>query len=159
MNEPTLHQLTKNVKLLQKAVLWHGDTFLILKRSAESKTRPDQWDLPGGNSEWPAVELENQRDLHKDDVVREIFEETGIELSRTDIKKCSHISTFFEAKTQIFAIIVGWEVKLPATFKPDSILLSAEHSDFAWITTAQFDSYDFGFAGEKDGFIREIVGL
>ncbi len=165
------HQLTKNVKLLQKAALWHNDKFLILKRSSDSTSRPDQWDLPGGNSEWPVgadgksalpgslgtAEAGLVRDLHKDDVVREVFEETGIELQRSDVQKCVHIGTFFEGTKQVFSIILGWEIKLPENFKEDSVLLSEEHSDFAWIKKEEFENYDFGFAGEENGFIRKII--
>jgi len=165
------HQLTQNVKLLQKAALWHNGKVLILKRSSDSSSRPDQWDLPGGNSEWP-VDAHGQRvmpglisgekegllrDMHKDDVVREVFEETGIELQREDVKKCVHIGTFFDGQKQVFSIILGWEIKLGGEFTEDSVLLSDEHSDFKWIKKDELGKYDFGFAGEENGFIRNII--
>lgn len=174
------HQLTKNVKLLQKAALWHNGKVLILKRSSDSKSRPNQWDLPGGNSEWPVgdglhagvsgmgkPELRSGeksedgfiRDLHKDDVVREVFEETGIELKREDVKKCVHIGTFFDGQKQVFSIILGWEVKLAEDFREDSVLLSDEHSDLAWMRKDESGEFDFGFAGDEGGFIRSILGV
>lgn len=156
MKAPHAHQLTAEVKLLQKVVLMHGDKVLILKRSADSGSRAEKWDLPGGNTEWPESS-EDLRNPHVQDVIREVFEETGVEVPTSAVSECVYVGSYFEPKKQIYTIILGWRMTLPSSVQDQDILLSEEHTAFAWIDRAEFDKYDFGFAGEKDGFIRQTV--
>lgn len=160
-----MHQLTEQVKLLQKAIIVVGKEFLILKRAGNAVTRALQWDLAGGNCEWPSSNFVSSMDgtnsypvmmnPHLDDLVREVMEETGIKLDITQIDQLPvHFSTVFEPDKQLYTVIVGWKVTLPA--KP-SIVISHEHTQFTWITHDQFDQYDFGFAGSPDGFIRRML--
>jgi len=169
------HQLTNQVKLLQKALLVCDEEFLILKRSADSLTRPNNWDLPGGNSEWPvdatpiqsaavtlspskgrqALDDTNYINLHQADLIREIKEETGVVVNSNQIGyQPIYFGTYFENQKQVYSIIVGWKVSLPA--KP-IIKISSEHREFQWIKPSEFDHFEFGFAGKKSGFIRQIV--
>ncbi len=157
MKTTASHMLTSEVKLLQKAVVLHAGKLLILKRSADSTSRADMWDLPGGNTEWPTDTSADIRDPHRADIFREIFEETGISISETTPLKSVYIGSYFAAATQIYTSIVGWQVALPDDSAPQDVLISDEHSDFAWITPAEFDAYDFGFAGNATGFIRKMV--
>lgn len=153
------NQLTDQVKLLQKAVIIVDGEFLILKRSSNSHTRANKWDLPGGNSEWPSnftkTIQSNIVDPHLADLLREVLEETGIKLELSQLS-CQpvYLSTYFEFDKQLYSIITGWRVILPA--KP-AIKISSEHTQFDWITKEQFDQYDFGFAGKPEGFIRQSV--
>lgn len=158
-----MHQLTDNVKLLQKAVLIHQGKFLILKRSGDSAHRGGKWDLPGGNSEWPESQ-EPIRHPHQGDMVREIQEETGIILDPnlvTSENLCYFgtyfaVSEFYGGKA-VYTIIAGWKVELPGEFDPLQVQISHEHSAYAWISPEEFNQYDFGFAGEESGFIRGMV--
>ena len=155
------HQLTENVKLLQKAVIVDGDKYLILKRSNVAVPRPGKWDLPGGNVEWEesGVDVKNP---HKIGLVREIEEETGIEVDPASIRSADncYAGTYFTAargeSSAVLAIILGWKVVLPAGQRRE-IKISAEHTEYQWIGLADCDKYDFGCAGEKDGFIRQMV--
>ena len=151
------HQLTDDVKLLQKIVLINEDKILILLRDESSHTRPLCWDLPGGNSEWPTEIKENIEDLHKEDITREVFEETGIELSpdKLDQDNLVYFSTFFEAKRQVFAVILDWKVILSSDFDPNNVVLSHEHIDYKWISIGELDQYDFG--GYKGKFVTDII--
>lgn len=155
------HRLTKHVKLLQKAALWHKGECLILRRSSTDYSRARKWDLPGGNTDWPAHLNADTRDPHKADILREIAEETGVMISTQDLEHAKHelVATYFEPKKQVYSVLVGWSIELPDSFDRSSITLSHEHQEQAWITKDQFDSYDFGFAGKADGFLRAIVGL
>lgn len=150
------HQLTKDVKLLQKVALKHGDKILILKRDEGAQSRPLAWDLPGGNVEWPET-LENKGTLHQEDAAREVLEESGVEVSLDKFltENLVYFSTFFEAQKQVFSVIVGWKVELPEDFDEESIKLSIEHINFEWITKDQLDEYDFG--GRKGSFIVDII--
>lgn len=172
----TPHQLTENVKLLQKVVLWHRDQFLILQRSTASPTRPNCWDLPGGNVEWPSSTID-LKDAHLIELTREVEEETGLTIvshqansqqsninqvgrpgsyNQQALKNC-YISTFFESSRQIYTIIVGWQYQLPESTESPRVVLSDEHQNYAWIKSTDFDRYDFGFAGEEGGFIRRMI--
>ncbi len=148
MSHPILaHQLTQDVKLLHKVALVSKDKVLILKRSEKAKSRPGKWDLPGGNSEWPTEQTVNQVNLHQDDLVREVLEETGIALSIESflINNLIYYATFFEADRQIYSINCGWVVMLDKHFeKTPSVLISNEHQDFIWITLSQLNEFDFG---------------
>src|SRR5690606_38888422 len=99
---------------------------------------------------------ENLRDPHLQDVVREVEEETGIEVEVEKLQSC-YVGSFFETEKQVYTILLGWKLELPEDFNETSVLLSDEHFEFAWIEHEDFDQFDFGFAGEKEGFIRKIV--
>ncbi len=154
-------RLTDQVKLLQKAVVTHQDKFLILQRSQVAHTRPSQWDLPGGNAVWPetTIDLKNP---HLSDLMREIREETGLDLASvvqpSDLNLI-HLSTYFEVQNNTYAVIVGYSLVLPAELSTDSIQLSSEHTNWAWISYDEFKTakYDFGFAGGEDGFITQMI--
>jgi len=147
-----MHELTEKVKLLQKCVVFCQGKLLLVKRSETAKTRPNCWDLPGGNAEWPktATNLSNH---HLLEVIREVQEETGLRLKAADLESC-YVGTFFDTKNQVLSIILGWSTKI-ATLP--EVKLSPEHTEFAWISENQFKQYDFGFAGEKNGFIRQMI--
>ncbi len=148
------HQLTEQVKLLQKAVIMADGELLILKRSPHALTRPAQWDLPGGNCEWPQS-ITDVANPNLPELFREIQEETGIVVDANSLSAVPlHFSTYFEADKQVYTIIVGWKILLPAQ---PAVVISDEHTEFAWIKLDQFDRYDFGFAGKSNGFIRKMV--
>ncbi|MCB9801061.1 MAG: NUDIX domain-containing protein [Pseudomonadales bacterium] len=142
------HQLTEDVKLLQKVVIVHKGKVLLLQRDPDSATRPEKWDLPGGNSEWPAEEKLGSRGLHQEDVAREIKEETGITVlpGHFTLDKMVYFDTTFF--NDVFTVLTGWMVELPHDFDTDLVVLSEEHTTYEW---AEFDDareYDFDFAKE-----------
>jgi 8-oxo-dGTP pyrophosphatase MutT (NUDIX family) len=151
------HQLTENVKLLQKAVLLHNDQVLILQRNGNSKSRPFAWDLPGGNSEWPVVINENLENMHQLDIAREIKEETDISIleQHFTIENMVLFRTFFEAEKGIYSIITGWKVVLPSDFDRKQVELSHEHVAQKWINADELGDIDFG--GKKGEFVKEII--
>lgn len=157
------HQLTKEVKLLQKVVLTSTDQkILLLQRSADSFSRPECWDLPGGNSEWPESMGSGvvQRHLHLTDLSREIIEETGLHIevmSKPHTYSPIYFDTIFEPTTRTYTILVGWKFQVSAEQVRQGIKLSREHQLFAWATLDEALRYDFGFAGGKSGFITQIL--
>jgi 8-oxo-dGTP diphosphatase len=153
-----LQQLTENVKLLQKAVLVHRGKILLLKRSESAKTRADQWDLPGGNSEWPQEKEGIIRDIHLVDLKREILEETNIGAEQlANAPQLVSFETCFEVERNVYSVIVGWRVELVDSFEKESVSISGEHSQYRWVSPDEISSYDFGFAGEGEGFITRII--
>lgn len=154
----SLHRLTDNVKLLQKAVLVHQGKMLLLRRSEHSKTRANQWDLPGGNSEWPTEKTGIIRDIHIVDLKREILEETGISAEQfASAPQLVSFETCYEAEIDVYTIIVGWKIELESAFDKKSVQISDEHSEIAWISPQEVANFDFGFAGGGEGFISRII--
>lgn len=156
MTSSTAHRLTENVKLLQKVIIICAGKILLLRRSSESSSRPLLWDLPGGNAEWPTA-TENIQNPHTKDVTREVFEETGIELLPETLRQSVYVGSYFEAERQMYTLIIGWKVKVSQEFQPQDVLLSDEHTEFVWVEKADALKYDFGFAGENKGFIRQMI--
>lgn len=151
------HQLTQNVKLLQKAVLLHNGKVLILQRDESSESRPLCWDLPGGNSEWPESATENLENMHQTDIAREIKEETGLTVfdQHFTFENMTLFRTFFEAEKKLYSIIVGWRVELPGDFDRTQVTLSDEHIDHKWIAADEIHQFDFG--GKKGDFVKDII--
>lgn len=154
------HQLTANTKLLQKASIIRqtatGKEVLLLKRDSQSLSRPSCWDLPGGNSEWPAPEQGSAADLHLQDIVREIEEETGLvaKVESFSLDKLTHLSTYFDKNKQVYTMICGWLLNFNDTDQKD-IQISDEHQEYAWVAETDLDSYDFG--GDKGIFIVDMI--
>ena len=150
------HQLTDNVKLLQKVALWKGDEVLIIKKSADSVSRPERWDLPGGNSEWPDASQAGFGQ-YAQDIAREVLEETNIQISNSKflISKLIFFNTFFDPDKNVFSILVGWSINLPKNFDKKQIKLSHEHTDFKFVKLEDLDKYDYGY--KKGKFITDII--
>lgn len=154
------NQLTENVKLLQKAVIirQNGQVVetLLLKRSLDAKSRPGCWDLPGGNSEWPATEQSSAANLHLQDLQREVAEETGLSIDKNllTLDKLTHLSTYFAGDQQVYTIICAWLINYPSTDQ-NEIHLSDEHQEYVWVTEDQLVSYDFG--GARGAFILDMI--
>lgn len=108
------HRLTNDVKLLHKVALVSQNCALILKRAPTAQSRPNCWDLPGGNSEWPANQDQIQQNLHQLDIQREILEETGVTVWAQLFTPANlvYFATFFEPDQSVYSINCGWLVNL-----------------------------------------------
>ncbi len=152
------HQLTKHTKLLQKAVILDEDNkALILQRRAESFYRPNCWDLPGGNSEWPQQVSSSKENLHFQDLQREIQEETSLKFSLQIIKQARmiHFSTYYDYPRKIYAIICGWKLFLNDLKQPSKVEISDEHQGYCWVNQQEINDYDFG--GKKGEFVKSMI--
>ncbi len=150
------HQLTANVKLLHKVAIISQDKVLILKRSASSFSRPGNWDLPGGNSDWPTNVLQPKINLHQQDIAREIQEEVNLQLDPQLFTEESlvYFATYFEPDRQIYSINCGWKAVIEENLA-STVRLSHEHTELAWIGLSQLDQYDFG--GEARDLETKII--
>lgn len=153
----TPHQLTPNVKLLQKVVIEHDGKVLLVKRDANSFSRPNCWDFPGGNSEWPTDVVEKTSNLHQRDATREVLEETGLHIDPSEFSKenLRYLETFFDPEKQIFTILLSWHILLPDSVDPNSIQLSEEHTEYQWLSPSEAEQLDFG--GNKGQFLLRIL--
>ena len=139
------HQLTSQVKLLHKVAIRADEKVLILKRSDRSFSRPSMWDLPGGNSEWPKQITQPTINLHQQDIIREVEEETGLDVSSTQFNEQNlvYFATYFEPEQQVYSINCGWVVVINPELV-STVKISSEHTDFAWISLSDLSLYDFG---------------
>lgn len=155
------NQLTSQVKLLHKVALLSQDGLaLLLRRSEDASSRPNKWDLPGGNAEWPDSKdfLEIERGLHEHDITREIVEETGLEVFPELLSLAPvFLDTTFQKEKDVYTIIIGWKVKLSGVSTELPIKLSAEHSEYRWTRPEEINTFDYGFAGGDFGFITLIL--
>jgi len=153
----TPYQLTEHVKFVQKTTLVFDGRVLILKRGPQENTRRNCWDLPGGNVNWPKNLKKPVLDPHKQDAVREVREESGIIIDESELvaDNISHFETYFEPDEETYKIYCGWQVELPSDFDPNSIQISNEHTEFAWVNIDELDKYDFG--GEAGQFIVKQI--
>jgi 8-oxo-dGTP diphosphatase len=107
----------------QKILLRNQDKkILIVRRSSTHPTKPHEWDLPGGQVE----EGENL----KDQILRELREETGIEIS--ELKVIGAESAHTNDGEYVVQIAYAGEVG------HEEVVLSYEHDEFQWVTTTEF---------------------
>ena len=87
---------TDQVKFFQKVVIFHPQQpqILTLKRSPQDRSRPNQWDLPGGNVEFG--------ELHLPALEREILEETGLPIGPLALLE---VFTRFDPTETIYTIL------------------------------------------------------
>ncbi len=108
-----------------KAVIWQNGKFLILKRSKPSSNHADLWEFPGGGLEIG--------EKHEIALVREILEETS--LSAKPIKPLS----VWDAKRRDGVQVLG--VTFLCDYLSGEVVLSEEHTDYAWISPHEIDQY------------------
>ena len=100
-----------------------GDKILALKRSPDDYSRPNFWDLPGGN-------LEFGEDVDEC-IRREIKEETSLDVD--DIKPL-HIISELDSKKNVFWVEIGYTCK----YNSGEVKLSHEHTECKWETKDEF---------------------
>ena len=98
-------------------------TFLVLKRSLQSYSRPGDWDFPGGNVLYG--------ELHEESLKREITEETKLQIE--EIKPVQVITNYVKENSMYFLLIT-----YKATALSSTVILSHEHTEYRWMTRAEF---------------------
>jgi 8-oxo-dGTP diphosphatase len=124
--EKQKYMFTDDIKFLQKAVIVHPEDknlFLALKRSLDSFSRPDDWDLPGGNVLYG--------ELHEDSLMREVKEETNLNIKNI---KPAQVVTNYDKEKKIYYIFVGHYGRTISS----EVKISTEHSEFRWIAKNEF---------------------
>lgn len=119
---------TDDIKFLQKCILLHPEDdqrFLVLKRSPNSFSRPNDWDFPGGNVCYG--------EQHDDSLRREVQEETGLTI--TDLAVAQIITRYDDTKP-LYSIFAGFVTTAPS----DIVVLSNEHTEYRWVTIGEFES-------------------
>jgi len=120
------HLFTEDIKFLQKVVVFHPkkkDLFLALKRPSTVKSRPNCWDLPGGNV--------NFGERHDVALRREVVEETELEIEHV---KPIHVLTNFDQTNKIYYLYIGYM----AHAINDDVHIGEEHTEYKWVTQSEF---------------------
>jgi len=108
--------------LVARAIIKFGNEILLVRRS-ETDTRSGFYELPGGMVD-PGESLEEA-------VVREVKEETGIEISNIKFKETN-------------SYMVGDDRHLSGIFiaevTTDQVVLSHEHDDYKWVSAVNFNN-------------------
>jgi 8-oxo-dGTP diphosphatase len=91
--------------------------FLLLKRSENSHSNPEKWDLPGGKLV--------RGELLEEAVVREVWEETGISIVPGEI---AGYAAFELPEKKVIAVVYDGGYIIA------DVKLSGEHTEYAWIS-------------------------
>lgn len=138
------NKILHNVRVIQKCIIVrHDNKILALKRAADDHSRGGNWDLPGGGYE------------QGEDVIaaikREVMEEAGLTVNSLHpiffANRIGVAEGFFQGDTVFGVCYVSsdWE---------GEVVLSSEHTEYQWITPAEFALFNFG---ADSGFFVEAI--
>ncbi len=107
-----------------KGIVLRGDgAVLLIRRSPESKSDPDRWDLPGGKMDY------GERLV--DALIREVREETALTVADPRPFNVTHFQ-----KEPFWVTSVTFVCRA----QPGDVQLSREHSDYAWVSLEDLGS-------------------
>lgn len=110
-------------KICMCGVIKCGEEFLILRRSDDDEDMSGVWEFPSGNAEC-GEDLVNA-------LVREIKEETGIDIKKEEIKILS-LDQYESEKPDYIKCSV--QINFLCEFKEKPIVyISEEHTGFEWV--------------------------
>jgi len=127
------------------ALLQVDDKILLLKRTADMRSYPNQWCLPGGKQD-PGETL-------AETVCRETLEETGIEvkvLSRLGEVQSSMVSRNLTNIVSVYLVEAAGSLNLHD-------FPTSEHSGAAWFTLSQVATLDL--AGKVAGRTTDLISM
>jgi len=113
--------MTEEKKVLRVVgcIIEHEDQILMLLRS-QVETDPSLWGIPAGKVETGESDLEA--------VIREVQEETGIELKQDAIEYLGELPIEYPKITVVFPVFKARLVE-----QPEIVLAPREHIDYGWI--------------------------
>lgn len=124
--EKQKYMFTDDIKFLQKAVVFHPENqklFLALKQSPDSFSRPNDWDLSGGNVLFG--------ELYQDSLRKEIREETKLEV---DAFSPVQVITNYVKEKGIYYLFIGYHCRAI----DEKVVISNEHTEYRWVTKEEF---------------------
>lgn len=116
-----------------KGIIFNEDKFLIVKRSSKSSNGAT-WEIPGGK-------LENSETINEC-LRREVREEVGLGIEVVKFLYGWKIPRINRKST------VGYTYLCKTSGK--EVLLSREHSEYAWISPSEIDDFEFGKGIKRD---------
>jgi len=139
-----------NIKHYVDGILVNTDNqILILRRANYMKQFPGAWGFVGGS-------IDKKDNSSKDAIIREIKEETGIELTDNEIKNMFLIETHQHLGGNNDEKIVSdteyWLVKLDSN---PEIKISREHSKYEWINEEEIKERKRNFISDVFHYIEK----
>lgn len=113
----------EKVGVSQKAVIFNKEgKLLTIHRTSTAPTRPNKWDLPGGDLDFGEEAAAG--------MLREIKEETGLQVKKVkafDVE--SHTTNIGD-----FWVTIAYKAQTDS----NNVILSFEHDDYKWVTAEEF---------------------
>ena len=126
--DPTFNKETEDIPLSTKAIILNKNgEVLILKDSSTT-----WWDLPGGHIK--------EDETTEDGLIREVKEETGIILNKTEQLFAKELLLGKPPKKRI---VIFFDSRIIS----DHVHLSSEHTDYKFIEKEEIDSFNLGVFG------------
>jgi 8-oxo-dGTP diphosphatase len=113
---------------------------LILKRSTDSKTNPDKWELPGGKVD--------QGESFDHALIREVYEETNLRISLEHVVGASE---------QNLHIIRAVHIIMSGKIVEGELNLSSEHEGYAWVLIETLPDYEL--ADWLQDYVNQTRGI
>lgn len=121
-------------KVAFKAIIRKDNKILVIKRSAKEEVFEKLWDIPGGRM--------NFGEIPKDALIREIHEETGLEVN---ILNPFTIWSFMASED---LQVIG--ITMLADYVSGEVKLSEEHTEYKWIAPKEFEKLDANSSLKKE---------
>ena len=114
-----------------RGLVMYKDKFLLLKTNKDIDSKNlGKWEIPGGK-------IEKDED-YKVAMLRELKEETGL-----DCKLVKDLPWFIMDTGEVVSEAHVYLLEA----NTDKVILSKEHSDYAWLTPEELPNYDLVFFG------------
>lgn len=127
--------------LAVRAIIINEDEkILIIKRSANSKTNANKWELPGGKVD--------QNETFDQALIREVYEETNLKINLNGVAGVSE---------QDLHVIRAVHIIMFADIFEGELRLSSEHDGYAWVNFN--DLTDYPLADWFENFIAHDSSL
>lgn len=126
-----------NLQVGVKALIERDGTYLFLRRSADFKSGPQDWDIPGGRIE-PDEAL-------ADALRREVIEETGLSLDTIDTLLAAQ--DIFVPSKDLHVVRLTYLASASG-----EVAISDEHSEHVWMTRRQMLAEEY-----VDSYVREVL--
>lgn len=137
-------KILDNVRLIQKCLIVNKEgKVLALKRSADDHSRGGNWDLPGGGYERGERVIEA--------IKREVKEEAGLTVNSL---RPIFVDNHMNVKKGFFSGLNVFGVCYVCTAWEGEVVLSDEHTEYQWVTPAEFAQLSFG---DDNGFFTESI--
>lgn len=117
----------EKVTFVQKVVIKHPtnpERFLLLVRNQNDKSRPGDYDIPGGSVK--------EGELHEEALLREVTEETGLKIKELVPVV---IKSNIDEGTRKYFLYIGYSA---VAMEDDVILNPEEHSTYIWLSAKEF---------------------
>ncbi len=137
-NKKETSNFAKTILTVKAVVVNDKNEILLLQRSKKG-FNPEKWDLPGGHLE--------KGETIKEAVMREVSEETGLEI---EVGEILEIAEFSKDSEQFKDEKRGLRF-LAYLKQEDKVKISSEHQNYGWFTLDQA----LEKLSEKDGFEQE----